>query len=121
MSEVSKTINSIASRIGAKAMESDDKKCRICFPCKNLTYKDFQIQWKEGKTMEDKIFSFFANNANMIYMNAYDKSSIKTDYYKKKSKVIEELTNKGLEMNYFKRNIDEELKALLTTEKTKIL
>ena len=95
MSEVSKTINSIASHIGAKAMELDDKKCRICFPCKNLTYKDFQILWKEGKTMKDKIFSFFANNANMIYMNARDKLSIETNYYKKKSKVIEELTNKG--------------------------
>ena len=126
LSEVTATLNSIASRIGAKATDLDDKKCLICYPCKSLTYEDFQNQWKEGNSIEDKIFSFFSNKANMIYKNARDKSSIKTDYYKKKSKVNDELTKKGLQMNFFERNIGEDqkaylsrIKALLTTTTTK--
>ena len=58
MSEVMSKIDCIGLHIGVRNIESEVK-CPLCYPCLTIDYEDFEHQWNQAKTIEDKFMYIF--------------------------------------------------------------
>ena len=103
----------MASQIGANSKKINEFKCPVCYPRETLGYDYFQLQWKQGKNINEKIYSYFANNAPKIYDNSKEKTKFRSDFYQKKTKVTEYLEFHDISLDQMKKSPSEDNETYL--------
>ena len=65
---------SIANQIGALPEGMNQYQCPVCYPCEIINYDYFQLQWKEEKSIHDKVY-IFLQMMHLLYTNVLVKES----------------------------------------------
>ena len=90
---------SMAFQVGANSRKINEIKCPVCYPRETLGYEYFQLQWKQSKNINEKIYSYFANNAAKVYDESKEKTKYRSDFYQKKTKVIDYLKHQDVSLD----------------------